>query len=245
MRDRALLTVDEVALVERAQEYAYRIDDFLRKREQNVLSKLLAIGGLERSESFEVQVKAALRDEAQLESLLKHPDVQILKYVHYRQYDTYFLFDDAAQGRVRYREDDLVDERGDVKGVRSRLTLTMPTKEREYNSTVLLSHSRFIADADRPLRFYREYFKPTTERELHKDRRRWRIHYQGVLFYVNVDRVMQPELPGQFIEIKSRTWSASDAENKAARIQHMLAILNIETSDIIQLDYLEMESVGE
>src|SRR5690606_28302219 len=56
MRDRELLTLDENALVEQAQEYAVRIDAFLREREQNVLSKLLAIGGIERSESFEVQV---------------------------------------------------------------------------------------------------------------------------------------------------------------------------------------------
>lgn len=244
MRDRELLTLDENALVEQAQEYAVRIDAFLREREQNVLSKLLAIGGIERSESFEVQVKAMLQDERQIERLLEHPDTQILKYTHYRQYDTYFLFDDPAQGRVRYREDDTVEKDGTVRAVRSRLTLTMPTKEREFNSTVLLSHSRFIADADRPLRFYREYFKPTQERELHKDRRRWRIHYQGVLFYVNVDRVTQPELPGLFVEIKSRTWSASDAENKADRIQRMLEIIGVERSDIIREDYLEMEQVG-
>jgi 5-methylthioadenosine/S-adenosylhomocysteine deaminase len=244
MRERQLLTLDETALAQQAQEYALRIDAFLQKREQNVLSKLLAIGGIERSESFEVQVKAALHHETQLERLMSHPDVQVLKHVHYRQYDTYFLFDDLSQGRVRYREDDSIDQQGNVKSVRSRLTLTLPTKEREFNSTVLLSRSRFIADANRPLRFYREYFKPTTERELHKDRRRWHIHYQGVLFYVNVDRVTQPDLPGLFIEIKSRTWSASDAENKADRIQQMLQILTIEQSDIIGEDYLEMESVG-
>jgi 5-methylthioadenosine/S-adenosylhomocysteine deaminase len=107
-----------------------------------------------------VQAKAVLRDETAVESLLNHPDVQVLRKIHYRQYDTYFMFDDAEMGRVRYREDDNINEKGDVESVRSRLTLTMPTKEREYNSTVLLSHSRFIAPADRPLRFYREYFQP-------------------------------------------------------------------------------------
>ena len=169
-----------------------------------------------------------MKDEAALEKLLQHPDVEIIKSVHYRQYDTYFLFDDASKGRVRYREDDRLDDKGEVESVRSRMTFTMPTKEREFHSTILLSHSRFIADANQSLRFYREYFRPLSERELHKDRRRWHIHYQGVLFYVNVDRVLQPELPGLFIEIKSRTWSASDAENKADRIQQMLGILGIE-----------------
>jgi 5-methylthioadenosine/S-adenosylhomocysteine deaminase len=243
MRDRQLLTVREAELIQQAESYAQKVDAFLRAREQDILSKLLVIGGLEQGESFEVQVKAVLRDESRLEQLLKHKDVQVLKPVHYRQYDTYFLFDDPAKGRVRYREDDAIDENGEVSSVRSRLTLTMPTKEREFSSAVLLSHSRFISDADRPLRFYREYFKADQERELSKDRRRWHIHYQGVLFYVNVDRVLKPELPATFIEIKSRTWSAVDAENKAHRIQEMLKIIGISPDDIIQEEYLEMQSI--
>jgi 5-methylthioadenosine/S-adenosylhomocysteine deaminase len=243
MRDRQLLTVKEAELIQQAESYSQKVDAFLRAREQDILSKLLVIGGLEQGESFEVQVKAVLRDESRLEQLLKHKDVQVLKPVHYRQYDTYFLFDDPAKGRVRYREDDAIDENGEVASVRSRLTLTMPTKEREFSSAVLLSHSRFISDADRPLRFYREYFKADQERELAKDRRRWHIHYQGVLFYVNVDRVLKPELPATFIEIKSRTWSAVDAENKAHRIQEMLKIIGVSADDIIQEEYLEMQSI--
>src|SRR5262249_49171423 len=101
--------------------------------------------------------------------------------------------------------------------------------------------SRFISKADRPLRFYREYFRPEMERELQKDRRRWHIHYQGVLFYVNLDRVLLPELPHTYIEIKSRTWSKVDAENKADRIQDMLKILGISQSDIVSDEYLEMQ----
>lgn len=243
MRDRHLLTIDEAAVVQQADAYARRIDAFLTSREKNVLSKLLAIGGLQQAESFEVQVKAVLQDDSVLQKLLRHPDVQILKHIRYRQYDTYFLFDDPQQGRVRYREDDLIDEKGDVASVRARLTLTMPTKDREFESTVLLSHSRFIADADRPLRFYREYFQPTSERELHKDRRRWHLLYQGVLFYLNFDEVTQPKFPHHFIEIKSRTWSAQDAENKAARIHEMLDILGISAADLVGDDYLEMADV--
>jgi 5-methylthioadenosine/S-adenosylhomocysteine deaminase len=243
MRDRQLLTVDEVAVKREASEYARRVDAFLAAREGDILSKLLAIGGIERTESFEVQTKAVLRDEMAVEKLLKHRDVQVLKLNRYRQYDTYFLFDDPEKGRVRYREDDLIDEKGMVDSVRSRLTFTMPTKEKEFDSTVLLSHSRFIADADRPLRFYREYFQPTTERELHKDRRRWHIHYQGVLFYINVDRILRPELGDTFIEIKTRTWSAQDADNKAQRIQEMLSIIGVKSEDIIVADYLEMEGL--
>jgi 5-methylthioadenosine/S-adenosylhomocysteine deaminase len=243
MRERQVLTVDEAAVKQEAADYARRVDAFLAAREGDILSKLLAIGGLERAESFEVQTKAILRDESLVEKLLKHPDVQVLKLNHYRQYDTYFLFDDSEKGRVRYREDDLIDEKGMVKSVRSRLTFTMPTKEKEFDSMVLLSHSRFIADADRPLRFYREYFQPQRERELQKDRYRWHIHYQGVLFYINKDRILRPDLPDTFIEIKTRTWSGQDADNKAHRIQEMLSILGVKSEDIIHADYLEMEGL--
>lgn len=238
MRDRVLLTVDEAAAVAEAQVIAARIDDFLRDRDQNVLSRLLAIGGLERAESFEVQVKAAMPDAITLERLLAHPEIQIVKQVHYRQFDTYFLFADEQQGRVRYREDDLVSE-DSIVSTRTRLTLTMPTKERIYDNAVLLSRSRFIAEATRPLRFYREYFKAAAERELEKDRQRWHLTYRGMPFYVNLDRVLKPALPGLYLEIKSRTWSAHDAEVKAVRIAEMLAILGLDKSDVLHIDYLD------
>jgi 5-methylthioadenosine/S-adenosylhomocysteine deaminase len=244
MRDRVLLTLDETAIQIAAREYAVKIDTFLAAHEGDILRKLLAVTpGLERVESFEVQTKAVLRDLTLIDRLLKHPDVQVLHMNHYRQYDTYFEFGDPEVGRLRYREDDLIDDKGQVKSVRSRLTLNWPTKENTFNSSVVLSHSRFIGPADRPLRFYREYFQPVGERELQKDRRRWHIHYQGVLFYINIDRVLKPDLADTFIEIKSRTWSAMDAENKAYRIQQMLAILDIPSDDIILADYLEMEGL--
>ncbi|MBC7812422.1 MAG: amidohydrolase [Burkholderiales bacterium] len=241
MRERELLTVNENALKLAAAEYAREVNAFMTEREGDVLRKLLAIGGLERSESFEVQVKALLRNPSSIEDLLSHPDVEVIKSVHYRQYDTYFQFSDPSKGRVRYREDDLINGKGDVESVRSRLTFTMPTKEREFHTSVLLSHSRFMADADRPLRFYQEYFQPTSVHELRKDRQRWHINYKGVLFYINVDSVIRPALPSVFIELKSRTWSASDAQEKANAIQEMLAILGIEPMDIVGADYLEME----
>ena len=56
------------SLKAQAQEYARRVDQFLGEREEDILSKLLAIGGLRQGESFEVQVKAALKDEAALDA---------------------------------------------------------------------------------------------------------------------------------------------------------------------------------
>ncbi|MEQ8674374.1 MAG: amidohydrolase family protein [Aggregatilineales bacterium] len=241
MRDRVLLTINLEEVTQQARDYAEKVDKFLLVHENDVISKLVAVGGLEQTESFEVQVKARLTDASAIEELLDHPDVEVLRTVHYRQYDTYFTFIDENKGRVRYREDCKLDDRGEISEVRARLTFTMPEKEREFNSAVLLSHSRFIAPADRPLRFYQEYFHDSTQRELQKERRRWRIHYQGVLFFVNIDRVLKPNLDELFIEIKSRTWSLSDAEVKAERIRNMMEIMGISPDAAVSLDYLEMQ----
>ena len=43
-----------------------------------------------------------------------------------------------------------------------------------------------------------------------------------------------------YVEIKSRTWSKSDAENKAGFIREMMDILGIELSETLHFDYLEM-----
>ncbi|MDZ4770879.1 MAG: amidohydrolase family protein [Chloroflexota bacterium] len=239
MRDRVLLTIDTESVLREARGVAARIDDFLRERESSVLSKLLAIGGLRQGESFEVQVKARL-GSARIEDLIAHADVEVIKHHHYLQYDTYFLFDDPAQGRVRYREDVAADTPDMASSSRARLTLTTPDNERQFHGTTVLSHSRFIADATNTLRFYREYFRPIEERELHKDRQRYHLLYQGVLFYVNIDTVTKPALAARYIEIKSRTWSARDAEDKAERIQAMLAILGITADDVVREGYLEM-----
>lgn len=240
MRNRDLLTVDITESLQEAREYAVRVDNFLIAHENDVLSKLVAVGGLERSESFEVQVKAIIPDASVVDKLLQHPDVEILRDVHYRQYDTYFLFDAPDMGRVRYREDDRIDSKNEVAEVRARLTFTMPEKERAFNSAVLLSHSRFIAPADRPLRFYKEYFQAGEIFEMEKDRFRWSIHYQGVLYYVNVDTMINPSRPETFIEIKSRTWSLEDAEHKADGIKRMMDILGLTIEDAVQQEYLDM-----
>lgn len=241
MRDRALLTLDEDALRAAATDYARRIDAFLEAREGNVLNKLVAIGGLQQEESFEIQVKARAGDKSPLQALEAHPAVEIVKHNHYRQYDTYFLFDDEEMGRVRYREDDFIDENGQPVNVRTRLTYTTPTKEREFDEAVLLSRSRFIAPADRPLRFYREYFQARSECEIHKDRLRWHILYKGVLFYVNYDRMMQPEMGERYIEIKARTWSKTDAEFKAALANEILSdVLAIPAEDRVKTEYVDL-----
>ena len=240
MRDRNLLTIDERAVIAQANALAHEIDTFLVGREGNVLNKLVAIGGVEQEESFEIQVKARINGVEALTPLLRDSRAQIVKKVHYRQYDTYFLFADESQGRVRHREDDTIGEKGEVENVRTRLTFTSPTKEREFDDAVLLSRSQFIAPADRPVRFYREYFRPNEERTLEKDRERWHLLYKGVLFYVNLDTMINPTLDGTFIEIKSRTWSLRDAEYKAGLISEMLVdLLGLTPEKRVRKEYIE------
>lgn len=240
MRDRELLTVDVEALRAQAVQIARKIDRFLIEREESVLSKLLAIGGVAREKTFEVQVKAHLLDTSTVRSVLGSDEAPIVQSSRRRQYDTYFLFEDPEHSRLRYREDEILDEEGEVEDVLYRLTLTGETKEREFARSVVLSRSRFDAPATRSLRFYREYFKPDEVWEVHKERHRYHIRYGGTDFAVNLDRVLKPELPGSFLEVKSRTWSAQDAERKAELIGELLGLFGVEDGQLVRREYLEL-----
>ncbi len=243
MRDKELLTLDEAALLAEANLLAREIDAFLIAREGSLLNKLIAIGGVAQTESFEIQVKSRLPQtvnaEAFVAPLLDDERVQIVRKSHYRQYDTYFTFLDESQGRVRYREDDTLNAEGEVTGVRMRLTYTAPSKEREFDRAVLLSRSQFIAPATRPLRFYREYFRPNGEHEVQKTRHRWHILYKGVLFYLNVDDIIVPQVSGTFVEIKSQTWSKRDAEYKASLVSELLTLLGVTEEMRVHKEYIE------
>jgi 5-methylthioadenosine/S-adenosylhomocysteine deaminase len=239
MRDRRLLTLDESALAAEAQATARRIDSFLIQREQSVLQKLIAIGGAAEQESFEVQVKARLASLDTARAALASKEITIIRSAHYHQYDIYFLFADPAQGRLRYREDERLDEQGQVISVRARLTLTGPSREAAFGQ-VLLFRSRFFAPATHSPRFYREYFKPASEREVVKDRWRWLIAFRGVQFYVHFDRLLNRSDEASFVEVKSSTWSRRDAEDKAAIIVDLLERLGARADQTIETDYVDL-----
>ena len=241
MRDRKLLTVNEDELLAQAADLAKKIDSFLVAREQSVLSKLIALGGSMEEESFEVQVKVKIAESGPVIQALMRDDIDILYERHYRQHDMYFQFDDRSQGRLRYREDDFVDEKGNIMNARARLTLLGVKSEGEFEHDVLLSRSRFLAPAANSLRFYREYFKPSAETAIEKDRLRWFIKYKDTEFYVNLDNVTTPNL-GYFLEIKSRTWSRRDAQNKAQLVNELLSLLGGTVSEEAARDYVEIVS---
>jgi 5-methylthioadenosine/S-adenosylhomocysteine deaminase len=239
MRDRRLLTLDEDELREAAQSEARRVDAFLTSREVDVLQKLVAVGGTVEEASFEVQVKARVPAEAQVLAVLESEALTIVRSSHYHQFDTYWSFGDPAEGWLRYREDEFLDAAGQVTGARARLTLTGRTREEAFGA-VMLSRSRYYAPAAHSARFYREYFRPATERIVEKDRRRWLLVYRGVEFYAHLDRLTNPATPGYFLEVKSRTWSRRDARDKAAVIAELLALLGATPDDTIVDGYVEL-----
>jgi 5-methylthioadenosine/S-adenosylhomocysteine deaminase len=181
-----------------------------------------------------------LEDQSVVLANLKRPEITLTAYKHYRQYDNYFSFDDPAQGRLRFREDELIDAAGNVVSVRSRLTLLGP-REDKFEHDVLLSRSRFLAPATHTLRFYREYFKPVAEEVIQKSRLRWHIKYKNTEFFVNLDTMEKPDL-GQFLEIKSRTWSRTDAERKAVLALELIALLGVIGGETMAQDYIEVIS---
>jgi 5-methylthioadenosine/S-adenosylhomocysteine deaminase len=239
MRDHILLTLNESDLIKAADEYARKIDTFLIAREQSVLSKLIALGGSSEEESFEVQVKVKVTEQNSVLDGVNNSDIEIIRKRHYRQHDTYFFFADDSQGRLRYREDDFIDDSGLVTNVRGRLTLLGVKREGTFGHDILLSRSRYLAPATHSQRFYREYFKPEKELAIEKDRLRWLVLFKGEEFFINLDRLILPEL-GFFLEIKSRTWSRKDAEEKAALVEELITLLGASSQNVVTDDYTEI-----
>ena len=166
-------------------------------------------------------------------------ELDIIYFRHYHEYDTYFKFERAEEGWLRYREDEFIDHNGEVENIRYRLTLIGPQREKLFPQDVLLSRSRFIAPAPHSLRFYREYFKPVSETFIEKDRKRWKVSYREIEFYINVDRLDDPPL-GTFLEVKSRTWSLEDAEKKAQVAKDLLQLLGSQPDQTETQDYVQI-----
>ena len=161
---------------------------------------------------------------------------------HYKQFDHYFYFDGKEHDadRLRYREDDYLSEDGKVLKTQTRLTLLGTTARQEFPNAVMLSRSRFLAAADRSLRFYNEYFAPASILEVVKERYRWRIKYQETELVVNIDKLLQPKVGNYYLEIKARTWSRKDAEQKTNIIAQLLALLEVDLNQAEKLEYAEI-----
>lgn len=241
LRDRQLLTLDENRIKDEAQAIADDINEFLSAREVDLLDKIVAIGGVKQDEIFEVQAKARIANPGPIVEALNGAEFEITKPSERTQYDTYFVFQDEARGRVRYREDHRHDP-GARLDPKYALTLTVPADERDdLPHAVLLSRARYTAPADRSLRFYREYFQPDQIIEVEKQRRRWRVIYKGEDFSINMDTLVGSSDPGPYLEIKSRTWSLRDAEHKANLIGEILRLFGVNEDQLIKKEYVDLE----
>jgi 5-methylthioadenosine/S-adenosylhomocysteine deaminase len=241
MRNRKLLTVDENGVLEQAQSIANKIDAFLAEREEHLLDKILAIGGVQPTELFEVQVKARI-DKAtadRVAGLLTDPSITITKASERTQYDIYFRWDERGKGRIRIREDHRRDPGARLEP-KYTITLMAPADRGDYPSAVLIGRARYTAPADRTLRFYREYFQPDHIVEIEKQRRRWRLVYNGEDFVLNIDTLVGHQQPGLYLEIKSRTWSRKDAEHKVTLIGELLRLFGVDEGALIKQEYVDL-----
>lgn len=233
MRDRQLQTLNEAEIIAEAAQIARRIDAFLIAREGNILSKLLAISAdFIPQETYEIQVKIRLPELVDIGEILKKAGIDnTYRHSVRDQYDTYFLFEDKEAGRLRFREDEVKTDGGELKETFYTMTLMGPTSEKEFDKSILLTRARYTASASHSLRFYREYFKPIGEQEVVKHRRRCHINYKGTDFAINLDQLSRPEPASIYLEIKSRTWSAKDALRKAELIAELLEKLKMKTEN--------------
>jgi len=240
VRGHRLLSLDEADILRRAQAISERINAFLANRERNLLAKILAIGGVQQDEIFEIQVKAHLDASADsaIARLLSSPEVWIAKASERTQYDTYFLFANAE--RIRIREDHRTDPGARVEP-KYTITLIAAGGRGDFSSAIVLSRARYTAPADHTVRFYREYFQPDRVIEHEKRRRRWRIIYKDHDFAVNFDTLGHGARPELYMEIKSRTWSRRDADQRAALIGELIAICGLSESALIKQEYVDLE----
>jgi 5-methylthioadenosine/S-adenosylhomocysteine deaminase len=248
LQDRNLLTIDLPAVRTRAIEIAASINDFMTEREGSLFSKTVAIGGFAQQETYEIQVKIRVDELDAVEQALQSEDFEIVKHSVRQQFDTYFRFPGGeADHYLRYREDNkLAEPEGEGRsmglGVRPTYSLTLMEGivEREYRDSVILSRSRYTAQATYSLRFYREYFNPDQEYEVVKWRHRYHILFEDTEFAINLDRVTRPQGLGDFVEIKSRTWSATDAEHKAGLASRLLRKLGLSPARDARGEYLDL-----
>ncbi|MCB0210894.1 MAG: amidohydrolase family protein [Anaerolineae bacterium] len=241
MQNKKLLTIDEKFVIKEARKIAKRIDAFLTAREGNLMSKILAIGAdFIPQETFEVQVKVGLPEMIDLKQMLQDAGLSPFRPSIREQYDTYFFFDTPEIGRLRFREDRLKDDAGNLRETFYRMTLMGPTNEKEFENSVLLNRARYTASTHHSLRFNREYFKPVSEREVIKKRHRCHVIYKETDFDINLDQLEGKEANNVYFEIKSRTWSAKDALYKAELIGELLERLQFKEEDQFKVEYVDI-----
>jgi 5-methylthioadenosine/S-adenosylhomocysteine deaminase len=66
------------------------------------------------------------------------------------------------------------------------------------------------------------------------------VDFGGVELAINLDQILKPKLDGYFLEIKARTWSRPDAEQKAKLIEQLLAKLGVASAAVLGEGYTDL-----
>ena len=69
---------------------------------------------------------------------------------------------------------------------------------------------------------------------------RWLIRFRDQEFFVNLDTILEPAFQRPYLEVKSRTWSRSDAEVKAGLIVDMLRLLGLDQAEAVADEYPDL-----
>ena len=242
MRDRQLLTVDLASAQKEAAEVAKKIDAFVQWRESSPHNKLAVLAGPAEQASYEAQLKIRLTP-AQVDNI--HQELTQLagqSAEAHEHHDTYFLLTgtDGEPHYLRIREETAVQNTNQEQVT---VHLTLLGEDELTNYDVTISRAQHHGTADRPLRFYREYFEPPQEAIVQKARQQWQLHYKGVDFTINLDELARPLNQDQggvhFLEIKSATESAVDAQTKAQLIQQLVSDLAESSRDAKLARYVD------
>ncbi len=75
--------------------------------------------------------------------------------------------------------------------------------------------------------------------EVEKDRLRFLVRFMNTEFFIHIDKVTKPEF-GYFLEVKSRTWSRQDAEEKTRLAVQLIQVLGENPKSTTSQDYIEM-----
>jgi 5-methylthioadenosine/S-adenosylhomocysteine deaminase len=65
------------------------------------------------------------------------------------------------------------------------------------------------------------------------------VSFRDREFFINIDELQEPKL-GTFLEIKSRTWSRHDAQEKAGLILELLELLDMKDTVAVAEEYPDL-----
>ena len=240
MRDRQLLTVDLPQAQAEAAVVAQQIDQFVTWRDStsyNKLATLLGSPDAPAQEALDIQIKMHLPPEQVAAIQAKIGRLTPTPATTQTHHDTYLTLanSDQTASYLRIREEQTADGS-------THTQITLLGEDEVTTENITLSRSQYQGTADRPLRFYREYFAPSQEYTLQKERHQWVLNHNGTPITINLDLLHSSEdgHPTHFLEIKSTPSSAEAIPLTTQQITQLLTQLNLTQTDSTLTRYLDL-----